>query len=151
MERIIQLEREWMQAMGEEREKFKREVEKFEKEKEEWNAVSKKLTDTQMDTRIKLDVGGQIFATSLQTLTAKKGTYFEAMFSGRWDLKKQEDGTYFIDRDPLAFRHILNFLRGDPIPLDVLSQLELQTLHNDIKFYQITELFEQVTDDGPSW
>jgi hypothetical protein len=118
MEHIIQLEREWMQAISEEREKLKRDVEKFEKEKAEWNALQKKLNDTQLDTRIKLDVGGQIFATSLQTLTSKKGTYFEAMFSGRWDLKKQDDGTYFIDRDPFVFRHILNFLRGDPIPLE---------------------------------
>ena len=33
------------------------------------------------------------------------------MFSGRHPLKKDEDGSYFIDRDGTHFRFILNFLR----------------------------------------
>ena len=33
------------------------------------------------------------------------------MFSGRHELKTDEDGGYFIDRDGTHFRHILNFLR----------------------------------------
>lgn len=32
--------------------------------------------------RVRLDVGGQIFATSKSTLTSVKGTFFDAMFSG---------------------------------------------------------------------
>ena len=34
-----------------------------------------------------------------------------AMFSGRFDTKPNEDGSYFIDRDGTHFRYILNYLR----------------------------------------
>lgn len=33
------------------------------------------------------------------TLTLVKGNYFEALFS-RWEPRKEEDGSVFIDRDP---------------------------------------------------
>jgi hypothetical protein len=35
-----------------------------------------------------------------------------AMFSGRHALQKNDVGAYFIDRDGMHFRHILNFLRA---------------------------------------
>ena len=33
------------------------------------------------------------------------------MFSGRHQLKRESDGSYFIDRDGTHFRYILNYLR----------------------------------------
>ena len=35
----------------------------------------------------------------------------QAMFSGRFDTKPSEDGSFFIDRDGTHFRYILNYLR----------------------------------------
>jgi hypothetical protein len=93
-------------------------------------------------SRIKLDVGGQIFATSLSTLTSEKGSYFEALFSGRWEVKPQEDGCYFIDRDPIVFRHVLNYLRGQPPTPDMLSSQELHLLKADADFYHLPGLVE---------
>lgn len=61
--------------------------------------------------RVKLDIGGTIFSTSIENMTRIKGTYFESMFSGRWSLKPDESGAYFIDRDPYVFHFILNYLR----------------------------------------
>eukprot|EP00479_Gromia_sphaerica_P005016 TRINITY_DN1597_c0_g1_i1.p1 TRINITY_DN1597_c0_g1~~TRINITY_DN1597_c0_g1_i1.p1 ORF type:complete len:162 (-),score=40.98 TRINITY_DN1597_c0_g1_i1:317-802(-) len=34
-----------------------------------------------------------------------------AMFSGKFAAERDENGAYFIDRDPTHFRHILNYLR----------------------------------------
>lgn len=63
------------------------------------------------------------------------------MFSGRWELKPEEDGSYFIDRDPTVFRHVLN-LRGQPPSLNLLSTQELQQLKEDAEFYQLPKLSE---------
>ena len=50
-----------------------------------------------------------------------------AMFSGRFDTKPSEDGSYFIDRDGTHFRYILNYLRmGELIvPDDKIVRKEL--------------------------
>lgn len=39
-------------------------------------------SQSQLPNRIRLDVGGKIFATTLSTLTSMKGTFFEGMFGG---------------------------------------------------------------------
>ena len=39
------------------------------------------------------------------------GSMLHAMFSGRFDTKPSEDGSYFIDRDGTHFLYILNYLR----------------------------------------
>jgi len=100
-----------------------------------------RLNKSQLGPKIKLDVGGTIFATSLTTLTLKD-SYFVSMFSGRWELKPQEDGSYFIDRDPFVFRHILNFLRDGQIDLEVLTKAELKALTVEAKFYLLQPLID---------
>ena len=64
------------------------------------------------------------------------------MFSGRHELKTDEDGAYFIDRDGTHFRHILNFLR-DPKGLEGTlpeSRRELLELLKEADYYQLTQL-----------
>ena len=90
---------------------------------------------------VKLNVGGTVFTTLLSTLTSVPNTYFESLFSGRWVLRPQADGCFFIDRDPLVFAHIINFLRGQSVPdFSELSPRELQLLRNDAAFYNISPL-----------
>merc|ERR1712154_273724 len=48
------------------------------------------------ETLIKLNVGGQRFTTYAFTLC--KSPYFQALFSGNFGDKPNEDETYFIDR-----------------------------------------------------
>ena len=67
------------------------------------------------ETRIKLDIGGHLYTTSTLTLTKDPQSMLAAMFSGRHSVKKEEDGSYFIDRDGTHFRYILNYLRGNVI------------------------------------
>ena len=61
-----------------------------------------------------------------------------AMFSGRFDTKPAEDGSYFIDRDGTHFRYILNYLRTGQliVPEDKVVRRELleqQALINLLK------------------
>jgi len=76
------------------------------------------------------------FSTSLSTLTNGKSAYFSAMFSGRWQISNQ-DGEIFIDRDPMAFSHVLNLLRGEEVNMTVLSPQEKLRFEKDLEFFQI--------------
>ena len=69
------------------------------KEKEAFDSVAKKLKHVHFASVLKLNVGGTEFTTSLQTLTKDTGSTLHAMFSGRFDTKPTEDGSYFIDRE----------------------------------------------------
>jgi len=91
-------------------------------------------------TKIKLDVGGQLFTTSLSTLTQIGGTFFSAMFSGKIKVVADKDGSFFIDRDPLVFPMILNFLRGIFPDFKVLSKKEIFALRNDSQYYELDDL-----------
>lgn len=95
-----------------EREELKKEREDLKKQKEDASIATKQTKPR--GNKIQLNVGGQIFVTSRSTLTAHNGSFFEAMFSRRWNTRPEEDGCYFIDRDPCVFGHVLNYLRGQP-------------------------------------
>lgn len=70
---------------------------------------------------IKLNVGGQLFVTTRETLSGSK--YFETLLSKNWQTSNDE---IFIDRSPWIFKHVLNLLR-DPkyeYPFKYASELE---------------------------
>ena len=65
------------------------------------------------------------------------------MFSGRFDTKPGEDGTYFIDRDGTHFRYILNYLRTGKLvlPDDAVVRKELLS---EAEFYQIEGILSEL-------
>ena len=71
------------------------------------------------------------------------GSMLHAMFSGRFDTKPGEDGSYLIDRDGTHFRHILNYLRTGKLmlPDDKIVRNELLT---EAEFYQIEGIIEDL-------
>ena len=85
---------------------------------------------------VKLNVGGQHFTTSLQTLTRDPNSILAAMFSGRHKLETTEDGSFFIDRDGTYFRFILNYLRNGELILPEGATF-LKELEAEAKFYQL--------------
>jgi len=100
------------------------------------------VTQPDESRKIRLDVGGKLFSTSLGTLLSLKGNFFEAMFSGRVPTKPDTDGAYFIDRDPKVFRYVLNYLRGSPPNVSVLSLSERHDLLEEAKYYRLDGLVE---------
>ena len=66
-----------------------------------------------------------------------------AMFSGRFDTKANEDGSYFIDRDGTHFRYILNYLRTGQlvVPEDNTVRRELLT---EAEFYQVQGMINEL-------
>ncbi|XP_075990647.1 BTB/POZ domain-containing protein twz [Anticarsia gemmatalis] len=73
---------------------------------------------TKFNAPVHIDVGGTIYTSSLETLTAYPESRLGKMFNGTipivLDTLKQH---YFIDRDGGMFRHILNFLRNKKLLL----------------------------------
>ena len=72
------------------------------------------------------------------------GSMLHAMFSGRFDTKPSEDGSYFIDRDGTHFRYILNYLRTGQliVPKDEIIREELLA---EAEFYQVEGIIKALT------
>ena len=74
-------------------------------ERATFETMRKKLDSVHFKKHIKLNVGGQIFKTSIETLLKDPDSMLAAMFSERFDVKPdEEDDAYFIDRDGTHFR-----------------------------------------------
>lgn len=100
------------------------------------------------ESKIKLDIGGQIFSTSIQTLRRDADSMLAAMFSGRYELKREADGSYFIDRDGTFFRHILNFLRDGYLDSGTMPNdaVVLREILREAKFYQLGKLVQYLEE-----
>eukprot|EP00494_Astrolonche_serrata_P026155 UN26416 len=62
---------------------------------------------------IRLNVGGQLFVTTLETLQKDKDSKLSLLFSGDSDeVMKIDKDTYFLDEKPEIFDYILEFLRN---------------------------------------
>ena len=82
---------------------------------------------------MRLDVGGKIFQTSRETLSASG--FFASLldFDGDGDLDKE--GNIFVDRDPELFQVILNCLRTAQRPNQRIIDLWKNELLAECRFY----------------
>ena len=64
------------------------------------------------------------------------------MFSGKFDLKKERDGSVFIDRSGEHFNYILNFLRGNICSIDdfLFDENTRKSLIKEAEFYQLDRM-----------
>ncbi|XP_028989040.1 BTB/POZ domain-containing protein KCTD21-like [Betta splendens] len=92
---------------------------------------------------VSLNVGGEVYATTLDTLTRCRDSMLGAMFTGQLPVVKDARGNVFIDRDGKVFRHILNFLRSSSLDLPE-SFTELALLRREADFFQIHPLLEEI-------
>jgi hypothetical protein len=115
--------------------------------------------------KVKLDVGGHHFTTSVTTLTSETDSMLAAMFSGRHEHELDNDGRVFIDRDPKAFALILDWLRNGHLPAHMTSErrrfnseshqhhhhhhaleVDKQALVLEATYYGLTRLVDVLTD-----
>ncbi|XP_075150760.1 SH3KBP1-binding protein 1 [Haematobia irritans] len=90
---------------------------------------------------VNLNVGGQRFSTSRQTLTWIPDTFFTALLSGRISSLRDETGAIFIDRDPSLFSIILNYLRTKEIDV---KNCEIRALRHETEYYGLTPLVKRL-------
>ena len=127
---------------------FQREAVRLRQEQEAIDSMSKKLEHVHFSSTIKLNVGGHLFTTSVQTLTKDPNSMLAAMFSGKFEMKPSEDGSFFIDRDGTHFRFILNYLRNGELILPEGATF-LKELEAEAKFYQIQGILNELTPKIP--
>ena len=97
-----------------------------------------------MNEIIRLNVGGERYTTTRATLTRYPQSMLGAMFSGTLPTTIDEHGCFFIDRDGLLFRHVLNFLRSGRLSLPTdFDQLDLLAVEAD--FYQVEDLIKGIS------
>ena len=65
------------------------------------------------------------------------------MFSGTWQLQKQADGSYFIDRDGTHFRYIINYLRGQQVSIPSDDTIKSELLE-EVAFYNLEGLYQHL-------
>ena len=116
-----------------------------------YDSMSKKMEGMQLSTKVNLNVGGQHFTTTVQTLTKDPGSMLGTMFSGRFPMKPSEDGAFFIDRDidGTYFRYILNYLRDGKLSLPEGATV-IEEIEAEAEFYQIQGILEELEKSRPS-
>lgn len=62
------------------------------------------------------------------------------MFSGNFDMEPDEDGCYFIDRNPDFFPVILDYLRKGSIHLEEIDESQMADFVDEVEYYQIDSL-----------
>lgn len=134
------------QELHAQKEALQLEKRSLEDEKEKFHVELRKMAELHevQEGRVKLDIGGHQFTTSLLTLTKEADSMLAAMFSGRHALKTEADGSYFIDRDGTYFRHILNYLRDGCIKEGTLpcNDTILRELLTEAEYFQLSGLSE---------
>jgi len=105
------------------------------------------LSTTASGDWIRLNVGGKMFLTTRATLTEKEpesmlARMFAASESGTsvWVSAVDHDGAYLIDRSPLYFEPILNYLRSGELILD--RGVNPRGVLVEARFYGITALID---------
>ena len=98
--------------------------------------------------KVKLNVGGTLFHTTVSTLTSPTGqsSMLHAMFahSSHFPLELDDKGAVFLDRDPQLFRHILNYLRDGSLPLSSLSAATKLGLLREARYFGMSGLMREV-------
>ncbi|XP_066910884.1 BTB/POZ domain-containing protein KCTD3-like [Clytia hemisphaerica] len=91
---------------------------------------------------INLNVGGRKFATSRSTLTWIPDSFFSCLLSGRIPSVKDENGAYFIDRDPESFVPVLNFLRTKDLNL---NGIDPKIVLHEAQYFGITPIVRRLS------
>ena len=117
-------------------------------EEKEWKETKIKLGMTSIKGMVVLNVGGDRYTTSVETLTREKDTFFTALFSKQWQLEKDpKDDSIFIDRNGKLFAHILEYLRTNVVLDDVLkNEILRQKLILEAKYFRLHSLIDALTE-----
>ncbi|XP_076360059.1 BTB/POZ domain-containing protein KCTD12-like [Tachypleus tridentatus] len=77
------------------------------------------VRSTNFPSVMELNVGGVFYTTSLNTLTKEPTSLLGQMFTGKGSKQVMRDskGKFFIDRDGVIFRYVLDYLRNQKLIL----------------------------------
>ena len=125
--------------------KLKEAKEEFAKQKEYYDNLAQKIKSTmpREDERLKLNVSGSRY--EIREAIAVKNMFFKTLLSGTF-ATKDADGFFYIDRDPVFVRVVLNFLRDGTVDLSALTPREMAALRGEAEFYMVPELQSKIDE-----
>jgi len=104
-------------------------------------------TERNTNDVLRLNVGGKHFVTRRGTLCVVEGSLLEKMFrtDSNFAPATELQGEIFLDRDPMAFGHVLNYLRdGCRLVVDLKDdEAMLQRLRADADYFGLKELVDE--------
>ncbi|PSN31488.1 BTB/POZ domain-containing protein KCTD16 [Blattella germanica] len=93
---------------------------------------------------VELNVGGVFYTTALSTLTRESDSLLAHMFSGKTSPPPRDaKGKYFLDRDGVLFRYVLDFLRNQALVLPE-SFREKERLRQEALYFRLPTMAEAV-------
>ncbi|KAJ8977602.1 hypothetical protein NQ317_011774 [Molorchus minor] len=98
---------------------------------------------------IELNVGGVPYTTTLKTLTSQPDSQLYALFTGRDPVVKDVKNRYFIDRDGVLFRYVLDFFTGRNVVLPECFR-ERERLKREAEKYLLHGLVESIVCESKS-
>ncbi len=93
---------------------------------------------------VKLNVGGHLFETTRETLTKYQGTYFSAQLNGKYKADHAKKHI-FIDRSPIYFAAILDFLRTAKV--NISGDISEESLREEARFYGLEDVMFNDEDE----
>lgn len=94
---------------------------------------------------VELNVGGVFYTSSLTTLTKETDSLLGQIFTGTSTTKLHKDnkGKYFLDRDGVLFRYILDYIRNNKLVLPENFH-EKERLKQEAEYFQIPGLVKSL-------
>jgi hypothetical protein len=94
---------------------------------------------------IELNVGGVFYTTALSTLTREEDSNLASIFREKSCLERDAKGKYFLDRDGVLFRYILDFLRNQALVLPEGFR-ERERLRQEANFFGLSNLEKAILE-----
>ena len=94
---------------------------------------------------VELNVGGVFYTTSLETLSKDPNSLLGQIFTGNSNSKllKDSKGKYFLDRDGVLFRYILDYLRNQKLVLPENFH-EKERLKNEAEYFKLPDMVKSI-------
>jgi len=97
---------------------------------------------------VELNVGGVFYSTSLATLIKESDSLLAQIFSGKpsaasGKVIKDNKGKYFIDRDGVLFRYVLDYLRNGKLVLPENFH-EKERLKQEAEYFKLSNMVKSI-------
>lgn len=103
------------------------------------------MSGEQFPEVVELNVGGVFYTTSLATITKDEDSLLSAMFVQRTEqATKDSKGRYFLDRDGVLFRYVLDFLRDRALVLPEGFR-ERERLQREAHYFRLPAMVEAMS------
>ncbi|XP_026243090.1 BTB/POZ domain-containing protein KCTD14 [Urocitellus parryii] len=94
-----------------------------------------------VSTVVELNIGGQIYTTTMGTLRKLPGSKLTEMFCSSTKACTDAEGRFFIDRPGTYFGAILDYLRSGQVPTQHIPEV-----YREAQFYEIQPLVKLLED-----